>query len=483
MGSNLTSMRLADCMDAIIDYRGKTPTKTASGIPLITAKIIKNGHIQEVNEFIAKDDYDAWMRRGIPQEGDIVLTTEAPLGEVAQLDARKIALAQRVITLRGKQGVLDNDYLLYLLQSHDVQHQLDGRGTGSTVKGIKQSELKEIILTFPSINAQKRIAHYLKSITNKITLNRQINQTLEQMAQALFKSWFVDFDPVIDNALDAGFFEQDLAFPDELLRRAEARRAVREHGAYLEKSKPLPDAIRQLFPAAFEECAEPSLGLGGWVPQGWMVQTCEEVSKKIGMGPFGSNIKTSTFVGHGVPIINGKQLSGFILDGEFSNYITPEHAVKLSSSMVCAGDIVLTHRGTIGQVSIIPTTGDFDNYIVSQSQFYLRPDTKKLGKNYLSLFLRSAVGQQSLLSNSAQVGVPAIARPSSHLKQLKLIVPTDFVQEKFETLTDGYINSICLRKSALKTLAKLRDTLLPKLISGELRLDNIEAALTKDGVA
>ena len=164
MGSELHEYRLEDCMDAIIDYRGKTPTKTDSGIPLITAKIIKNGQIQEVSEFIAESDYDSWMIRGIPKEGDVVLTTEAPFGEVAQLDSRKIALAQRVITLRGKQGLLDNDYLLYLLQSNDIQNQLDGRASGSTVTGIKQSELREIILRFPFIDIQKKIAAHLKAL-------------------------------------------------------------------------------------------------------------------------------------------------------------------------------------------------------------------------------------------------------------------------------------------------------------------------------
>lgn len=128
MGSNWKRYPFEECMDAIIDYRGKTPKKTTSGIPLITAKIIKNGAIQPVTEFIAEDDYDSWMRRGIPMEGDVVLTTEAPLGEVAQLDKRKIALAQRVITLRGKTDFLDNTFLKYLLISNDVQHQLDGRG-------------------------------------------------------------------------------------------------------------------------------------------------------------------------------------------------------------------------------------------------------------------------------------------------------------------------------------------------------------------
>nr|WP_215848371.1 hypothetical protein [Pantoea bituminis] len=93
------------------------------------------------------------------------------------------------------------------------------------------------------------------------------------MAQALFKSWFVDFDPVVDNALDAGFFEQDLEFPNELLLRAEARKAVRESADF----KPLPENILQLFPAAFELCSEPSLGLRGWVPQTWAVTTVGDV--------------------------------------------------------------------------------------------------------------------------------------------------------------------------------------------------------------
>ena len=75
---------LEDCLDALIDYRGKTPEKTTSGIPLITAKVIKGGRIEKPNEFIAVDNYDAWMRRGIPECGDVVLTVEAPLGEVAQ---------------------------------------------------------------------------------------------------------------------------------------------------------------------------------------------------------------------------------------------------------------------------------------------------------------------------------------------------------------------------------------------------------------
>src|SRR5688572_8676179 len=116
---------LESCMSAVIDYRGKTPRKSSHGVPLVTAKVVKGGRITGgVREYIAFEDYDAWMRRGLPQPGDVVITTEAPLGEVAQLDGSRVALAQRLITMRGTPGVLDNTFLKFALQSHYVQAQL-----------------------------------------------------------------------------------------------------------------------------------------------------------------------------------------------------------------------------------------------------------------------------------------------------------------------------------------------------------------------
>ena len=183
-------------MTAIIDYRGRTPRKVSSGIPLITAKIVKGGRIMTPTEFIAAEDYDPWMRRGIPQSGDVVVTTEAPLGEVAQLNHQRVALAQRLILLRGKSRVLDNRFLKYLMQSEGVQDQLYGLATGTTVTGIKQGELRQIELALPPIFEQEAIAHILGTLDDKIELNRRMNATLEATARALFRSWFVDFHPV-----------------------------------------------------------------------------------------------------------------------------------------------------------------------------------------------------------------------------------------------------------------------------------------------
>lgn len=290
------------------------------------------------------------------------------------------------------------------------------------------------------------------------------------MAQALFKSWFVDFDPVVDNALDAGFFEQDLEFPDELLRRVEARKAARENADF----KPLPDAVRQLFPAAFEECAEPSNGFCGWVPQGWPVKTCEEVSKKIGMGPFGSNIKVSTFVEDGVPVISGTHLRKILLEDHDYKYITEEHAAKIKNSCVYRGDIIFTHAGNIGQVSLIPEESEYERYMISQRQFYMRPDNQKIKGSYLACFFHSHDGQHKLLANASQTGVPSIARPSTHLKSITLIIPKMNVQNIFDSYIMVWNAKIMKARENIINLTKLRDTLLPKLISGELRLSGSE---------
>lgn len=137
--------RLSD-IATMIDYRGKTPRKSSSGVPLITAKIVKNGTILPVTEFIAEDEYVSWMNRGYPCVGDVVMTTEAPLGEVAQLKNARVALAQRIITIRGEKDLLDNGFLKYFLQSSEGQGRLHARGTGTTVIGIKASELRDLLI-------------------------------------------------------------------------------------------------------------------------------------------------------------------------------------------------------------------------------------------------------------------------------------------------------------------------------------------------
>ena len=186
-------------LSEIIDYRGKTPKKSAFGIITLSAKSIKNGKIDYSKVyFISEETFKKWERRGKPKVGDVLLTTEGPLGEVAQLDRENVAVSQRLLVLRGKKGLLDNTYLKYYLMSPIGQHELLSRATGTTVEGIRQSEFRQIFVVLPSFSEQCRIAAVLSWFDDLIENKKRQNEILEKVAMAIFKSWFVDFEPFKD---------------------------------------------------------------------------------------------------------------------------------------------------------------------------------------------------------------------------------------------------------------------------------------------
>lgn len=165
---------LTKYLDSWIDYRGKTPRKTASGVFLVTAKNIKGGRIdyQLSQEFVAEDVYDEVMRRGLPEIGDVLLTTEAPLGEVAAIDRTEVALAQRVIKLCGRRGILDNGFLRLWMMSAPFQWHLLSYATGSTATGLKASRKCILKLLLPPIGEQRSIAEFVHRRLERI--DRQV---------------------------------------------------------------------------------------------------------------------------------------------------------------------------------------------------------------------------------------------------------------------------------------------------------------------
>ena len=172
-------IKMEDALEVLIDYRGKTPRKSDYGIETLSAKSVKNGYIDYSQcYYISVEEYNRFMVRGIPKKGDILLTTEAPMGLVARLNKDEVAIAQRLLTLRGKKNVLDNDYLMYYLQSPKGQAALKARETGTTVTGIKQSEFRKIVLELPDYNYQVKVSGIIRNIDDKIELNNEINYNL-----------------------------------------------------------------------------------------------------------------------------------------------------------------------------------------------------------------------------------------------------------------------------------------------------------------
>lgn len=184
--------KIIDAAD-YVDYRGKTPEKVDNGIFLVTAKNVKMGYIDyEISkEYISMADYSDVMRRGIPQIGDVIITTEAPLGNVACVDRENIALAQRVIKYRGKNKILNNYFLKNVFLSDHFQKKLDELSTGGTAKGIKGSLLHEINITIPIlIDEQTKIADFLNSIDDKIQQLTKKKELLEQYKKGVTQQIF-----------------------------------------------------------------------------------------------------------------------------------------------------------------------------------------------------------------------------------------------------------------------------------------------------
>ena len=184
--------KLIDVCD-YVDYRGKTPTKTDSGVFLVTAKNVKDGYIDYgvSQEYISEDDYEEVMHRGKPEIGDVLITTEAPCGNVAQVNRADIALAQRIIKYRGQSNIVDNTYLKYYLLSPEFQNILNAKSSGGTVKGIKGSILHQQEIKYPKYEEQFKIGSYFNNLDHLITLHQRKCDELKKMKKYMLQNMFI----------------------------------------------------------------------------------------------------------------------------------------------------------------------------------------------------------------------------------------------------------------------------------------------------
>lgn len=183
--------KLIDVCD-YVDYRGKTPTKTDSGVFLVTAKNVKDGYIDygASQEYISEDDYEEVMHRGKPEIGDVLITTEAPCGNVAQVNRADIALAQRIIKYRGQSNIVDNTYLKYYLLSPEFQDILNAKSSGGTVKGIKGSILHQQKIKYPKYEEQFKIGSYFNNLDHLITLHQRKCEQTKNLKKYMLQKMF-----------------------------------------------------------------------------------------------------------------------------------------------------------------------------------------------------------------------------------------------------------------------------------------------------
>jgi type I restriction enzyme S subunit len=418
---------LEDCLEVVIDYRGKTPPKSPKGIPTITAANVKSGRIDmSTVSYVSEETYQAWTTRGFPQAGDVLITTEAPVGEVAPFPGDQTYLiTRRVFAMRGREDVLDNDYLLYTCLSSVVQDELASRIRGSTVPRVLKTDILGLRVPLPPISQQKAIAHILGTLDDKIELNRKTNETLEAMARALFQSWFVDFDPVRAKA--------EGRFPG------------------------LPDEISDLLPDSFEESEL------GEIPRGWSVgclSDCCEIT--MGQSPPGDTYNEK---GNGLPFYQGKTDFGFRFPGRRVYCSSPTRQASIGSTLISV-------RAPVGSANMAREICSIGRGIAA-----LR------SRHSANSFVYYLVGTlQGVFESYNSEGTVFGAINGKDLASIQIVVPHPSAIPAFDALClplDELIKSNALE---IDHLVSTRDGLLPKLISGELRIPDAERLLEEAGV-
>ena len=190
-----------------------------------------------------------------------------------------------------------------------------------------------------------------------------------------------------------------------------------------------------------------------------------ELISEIAMGPFGSNIKVECFTDSGVPVLNGSNVSGFQLTEESFRYVTPEKAKSLGNAVAHKGDIIVTHRGTLGQISYIPMDSKYNEYVISQSQFRVKCNQRILPE-YLVYYFHTPYGQHQLLSNASQVGVPALARPTSTFQKLVVDIPDITTQHKIVAMVESLQKKLLLNEQVNDNLLQQARILFRQWVAG-----------------
>jgi type I restriction enzyme S subunit len=328
---------------------------------------------------------------------------------------------QDVKALRPKPGV-QNEFLPYLLLGNKERLlslvDLAGHGTGR----LNSDELKALDVVLPPEPEQRAIAHILGTLDDKIELNRRMNETLEAMARALFKSWFVDFDPV----------------------RAKAE--GRDTG--------LPTHLADLFPDSFVDSAL------GKIPKGWEIRYIYEIADVVYGAPFASSQFNTEGIGE--PLIRIRDLAD-----ESPGVWTPE--VHPNGYKVRPGDIV------------VGMDGEFRAYLWGGAPAWLNQRVCEfLPKgDYSAAFVRNSIIEPLAHVESTETATTVIHLGKSDIDRFCVVIPTAPVLAAFNQSSQPWYDRIVATKREAQTLAALRDTLLPKLISGEMRVKDSEKFVEK----
>ena len=420
MSNTWPRLSIKDVCESIVDCVNKTAPTVEGPTPykMIRTTNVKSGWIDiSTVKYVEEEVYKKWTRRIKPRKGDVILTREAPLGEVGMLRVNdNVFLGQRLVQYRANSNKLDNRFLLYSFLANDLQGQIKSLGSGATVEHMRVPDAEKLTLRVPSLETQRKIASILSAYDDLIENNTRRIKILEEMAQMIYREWFVKF-----------------RFPGH------------------EKVKMVDVPVETLHATSLQK-----------MPEGWEVKKLGEVCSLIKRGISPKYDDNSDQI-----VINQKCIRNFRLSLKESR----KHNSKVPAEKnVVQGDVLInsTGVGTLGRVAqvlqnIRDCTVDSHVTIVRRSA--------ALDADFLGLQLFELQGHFESLGQGAtgqtELGREAIANTDF------LLAPRE-LQDKFATIVKP------IRELTIKLLEKndnlrqTRDLLLPKLISGTVDVEGFD---------
>lgn len=442
MSSEWQVLSLQDAGITLIDCDHKTPQAVQDGYPYIAIPQLKDGHISlDGVRRISGEDFIDWTKKLLPQANDVIVVRRCNSGQSAYVPAGlKCAIGQNLVVLRSNGEKVLPEYLRWLVRGEEWWSEVSKYiNVGAVFDSLRCRDIPKFALPIPPLKEQKEISALLAAIDNRITLLRETNTTLEAIAQALFKSWFVDFDPI--------HAKQQGRAPEGM----DAQTAA-------------------LFPDAFEES---ELGM---VPKGWSLDfagnwlTVLETGRRPKGGVSG--------ITEGIPSIGAESI---IRAGEYdyakTKYVSNDFFMKMKSGALESYDVLLYKDGGkpgvfLPRVSMFGDEFPFKKCGINEHVFRLRLK-EPLGQPFLYFWLWSDAVMHELKHRGGKAAIPGINQ--SDVKELRIIIPNNRIASCFDELSMPLMRRIMANSKKIQMLASLRDTLLPRLISGQLRLPEAQA--------
>jgi type I restriction enzyme, S subunit len=428
----------SELLSEIIDNRGRTCPTEETGIPLIATNCIRNDLLYPAYEkirYVSRETYETWFR-GHPRPGDLIFVTKGTPGRVCIApDSVDFCIAQDMVAIRADPDKVYSKYLFALLRSPAVQTQIEQMHVGTLIPHFKKGDFDKLFLPVPiDRRIQRFIGDAYFDLSAKIELDHRMNRTLENMAQALFKAWFVDFEPV----------------------RAKAE--GRDPG--------LPPELAALFPARL---AESELGQ---VPEGWRtVSVGDEVKLTKGV-----SYRSAELVESSVALVTLKSIrrgGGYKPDG-LKSYIGKYDAEQVISpgELVVAQTDITQAAEVIGKPALVLPDPQYEKLVASLDLMIVRPISGDLSQHYFYLLFQGEEFQSHIYGYTN--GTTVLHLSKAGVPSYLFVRPPEVVAREFTDKAKPLFDRIMVNEKQNPTLTAVRDALLPKLISGEVQVKDAE---------